>query len=287
MGPTASGKSDLAERLATGLDAELINADAFQVYRGLNIGTAKPEQCDRYHLIDIKSPRDNFGVGEFVRLARDLLEKFFQSGRNVIVVGGTGLYVRALFEQYGDLAEAPDPNLRAEISEMDIEEVRSRLVEIAPDVTREIDMQNPVRVRRALERALGPASRMAMHIPPFTKVKLGIVPNVHITESRIGQRAALMVQNGWTDEVKQLLANGFGPDDPGFRAIGYRAIASHVQGKIELEEAIATTIADTKRYAKRQRSWLRSEPNLKLIDPLGDVLTDAWEHIDAMDVRSD
>ena len=287
MGPTASGKTDLAENLADELDAELINADAFQVYRGMDIGTAKPDDSGRYHLIDIKSPRDGFGVGEFVRLSYELLDKSFKQNHNVVVVGGTGLYIRALFEQYDDLAEAPDPELRQEIANLTLEVALEHLGRLDPIAVQTIDIQNPIRVRRALERAHGPKQRFSANLPPFQKLKLGILPNVIKTESQIEVRTRLMVQNGWIDEVERLLANGFGPDDPGFRAIGYRAIARHVTGEIELEEAIATTIAETKRYAKRQRSWLRSEPNLGLLDPSSDVLAQAKSRIFELVARSE
>src|SRR5271165_7127776 len=117
MGPTASGKTDVAEAIADALDAQLINADAFQVYRGMDIGTAKPRAKGRYRLLDLKAPNEGFGVGEFVQLAQTELNTLFQERRSAVVVGGTGLYIRALFEQYSELAASPEPALRAALME--------------------------------------------------------------------------------------------------------------------------------------------------------------------------
>src|SRR5688572_23240532 len=115
MGPTASGKTDLAEHLADETGAQLINADAFQVYKGFDIGTAKSVNANRYELIDIREPDESFGVGEFVQLANAELERLFAGGTSAIVVGGTGLYVRALFEEYEAMSGPPDPQLRADL----------------------------------------------------------------------------------------------------------------------------------------------------------------------------
>ncbi|MEI8282612.1 MAG: isopentenyl transferase family protein, partial [Armatimonadota bacterium] len=109
MGPTASGKSQVAEAIANRIDAAIINADAFQIYRGMDVGTGKSSDLTRYQLIDIRNPDQDFGVGEFVVLAADLLHEHFRNGKSVVICGGTGLYVRALIEQYGNLMPAPSP----------------------------------------------------------------------------------------------------------------------------------------------------------------------------------
>lgn len=266
MGPTASGKSDVAETLASDLDAQLLNADAFQIYRGMDIGTGKPADRDRYELLDLKDPREGFGVGEYVLRANEILEALFENGRHAIVVGGTGLYVRALFEEYVDLANEPDPELRIRLNGMSLEEKRAELEAIAPEVAARIDRQNPVRVQRALERAIGGTTTLEWRLPSFRKVKFAIVPEPADTEVRVANRVRSMVHNGWVREVEELRDAGYGPDDPGFRALGYRTFLRHLQGEFGLEEATATTIAETRGYAKRQRTWLRSEPNLITLD---------------------
>ncbi|MGV3617083.1 MAG: tRNA (adenosine(37)-N6)-dimethylallyltransferase MiaA [Fimbriimonas sp.] len=274
MGPTASGKSDLAEALAHDLDARLLNADAFQIYRGMDIGTGKPEDRGRYDLLDLKDPDEGFGVGEYVLRASARLHELYAERRHAVVVGGTGLYVRALFEEYVDLAAEPDPELRIRLNGMTLDEKKTELTRVAPEVAVRIDLQNPARVQRALERALGRSTSLQWHLPPYRKLKLAIVPETGETETRVANRVQAMVHNGWVLEIEELRRRGFKSDDPGFRAIGYRTLLRHADGELGREEAMATTIAETRGYAKRQRTWLRSEPNLIQLerdDPLEDA----------------
>lgn len=266
MGPTASGKSALAEVLADHFSARLINADAFQVYRGLDIGTAKPKDRERYELIDIKDPAEAFGVGQFVSLSLDILTQSFNRRENVIVVGGTGLYVRALFEEYDEMSEAPPKSLREELSRESLEKLVEILTIEDPNVAKRLDLKNRARVQRAVERIRHPSTSLPRHLPDFRRIKLSLVPPKDITELRIEQRVSTMMQEGWIDELEGLRRNGTRFEDPGLRAIGYRALWKAIDGEIELGEAFATTIAETRRYAKRQRTWLRSEPNLIELD---------------------
>ena len=265
MGTTGSGKTDVAEALAERLGAQLISADAFQVYRGMDIGTAKPSRKHLYRLLDLKAPNEGFGVGEFVQLARSELSQLFEEGRSAIVVGGTGLYIRALFERYADLAASPDPALRAELMERESRDGAAALAEDlrqrAPTVAARTDLANPVRVRRALERldSLGP--NICSELPPFAQSKLVLQRNKSELNALIELRAHAMVQNGWLEEVESLRRSGYGPGNPGFRALGYTALWQHLAGTVALKDALESTVMDTRRYAKRQRSWLRSEPN--------------------------
>jgi tRNA dimethylallyltransferase len=274
MGPTASGKSALAEALAIETGAQLINADAFQVYRGMDIGTAKPADRQAYELLDLKNPDESFGVGEFASRVSAILKGLFAEGRSAIVVGGTGLYVRALMDEYADLADAPDPQLRASLGMLDHEERLERLDRLDPDAAKKVDRKNPVRVQRALERAVSPKSSFTWNLPDFRKVEVAVVPDPAVTKASIENRVHEMVHNGWIGEVERLVNEGYGKNDPGFRAIGYRTILKLIRNEMEKEDAVATTIAETNAYAKRQRTWLRSEPNLHILDaddPLADV----------------
>ena len=271
MGPTGAGKSALAERLAERFDAVLINADAFQVYRGMDIGTAKPTNRERYRLLDLKNPDESFGLGEFVRLAHAELSQLFEQERNVLVVGGTGLYIRALFEEYDNMSESADPALRqtleARLRDEGLAVLVAELTRLAPELSSGIDVRNPVRVTRALERlqSKGPITRY--ELPNFHKIKFALAPDQAQLDVSLATRHRVMVQNGWIQEVKSLLLAGYGPDDPGFRAIGYQEWVRHLKGDVGLEEATATMIAETRRYAKRQRTWIRSELNVTLINP--------------------
>jgi tRNA dimethylallyltransferase len=279
MGPTASGKSDLAEALATELEADIVNADAFQVYRGMDIGTAKPSERSRYHLLDIKEPSESFGVGEFVLLAADIMQKAFDAGQNVVVCGGTGFYVRALIEEFTDLEPAPDPNLRAELEDRLANEglpvLVAELEKRKPELAKKTDLMNPVRVRRALERCLSDAPPIKFTLPSFRKIKVALSPNAEISFSKITQRTQAMIQNGWVREVEMLLDQGYKSGDPGFRAIGYELIESFIRSGGEEQDLKNQIILETTQYAKRQRTWLRSEPNLI-------TFTDSSEAMDAV-----
>lgn len=268
MGPTGSGKTDLAEALADRLDAELVNADAFQVYRGLDIGTNKPKDRGRYRLLDLVEPDEPFGVGEWVRLAREILDDLFARRCSAVFVGGTGLYIRALFEEYAEMGEAPPPELRAQVDDWrrteGVEGLLRRLEAIG--IPEGLDQKNPVRVSRALERALHPSPAPPFRLPPFRKRKVAIsIPSAQLAE-RVLARTRDFVQNGWVSEVEGLRSRGIGEDAPGMRAIGYRTLLRHLDGDVDREDAIAEIVRDTMRYAKRQRTWLRSEPDLIWIE---------------------
>ncbi len=276
MGPTASGKTDLAERMAERLHAQLVNADAFQIYRGMDIGTAKPDDTNRYLLLDLKDPNEGFGVGEYVAVAAQALHALWEQKRNVVVVGGTGLYIRALFEEYSGMLGPPEPSVRRELIEREesegLEGLVADLKERAPEVAAKIDQRNPARVRRALERALSEPAQVKITLPPFRKIKLGLFPPPELIQPRIADRARDMIERGWLAEVEHLANNGYGPGDPGFRAHGYRAMWRHVRGEVALEDALAGTIVEVQQYAKRQRTWLRAEPGLKVLAEEGDPL---------------
>ena len=263
MGPTASGKSELAEAVADRLGAVLLNADAFQVYRGLDIGTNKPFDRSRYRLLDLIGPGEEFGVGQYVGLAAAELKAAFETGRSVVVVGGSGLYVRALFEEYADLQPAPDPKLRREIASMSDDEAVSRLRGL--DAGTEVDLANPVRVRRALERLLAPSEPIRFELPPFRRLKVAVWPGLDTLTPRIERRTAHMWDLGWPEEARSVEASGIPRSAPGFRAIGYQSVFQYLDGRLGREAAEAEIVADTRRYAKRQLTWLRSEPNLERV----------------------
>jgi tRNA dimethylallyltransferase len=279
MGETASGKTALAESLAERFDAQLVNADTFQVYRGMDVGTAKPAAKAKYKLIDIKNPDEQFGVGEFVQLALPILEECYSRRQSVVVVGGTGLNIRALFEEFSDMMGTPDPELRAELNrtfaEMGLPFLVERLRQLDPEAAQVVDLANPVRVIRAIERATVNGPQFEFRLPAFRKAKICIDVPVAELERRIETRVHQMVQNGWLLEIERLCGQGYRPDDPGFRAIGYRAMWDVAKDRKGLEQATAETVLETRRYAKRQRTWLRREPNLTRLS--ADSATDLVE----------
>lgn len=264
MGPTASGKTFLAEHLADVTGARLINSDAFQVYRGFDIGTAKSDRRDLYHLLDIKAPNEGYGVGEFMVDALALLQAAWEEGRPIIVVGGTGLYMRALFEEYSDLQASPPAELRLDLERREKEEGLASLVAelraLRPDL--ELDWKNPVRVRRALERTLAPAPVRSAALPPFKKLKVALDPETNWLNEKIDDRYHRMIEEGWLQEVQKLTAQGVLESAPAMRAIGYLALRRVAMGETTLEETGPGIRAQMRQYAKRQRTWLRSEPHL-------------------------
>ena len=286
-GPTASGKSALAERLADRTGAQLINADAFQVYQRLDIGTAKSPRKDEYLLIDLKEPHESFRVGEWVQLATTALRRLYDEGRNSIVVGGTGFYLRALFEGYSEMLSAPDPTLRAELVRREAEEGLESLVEelrkSAPQVAAKVDLRNPVRVRRALERLASPAAPLQAELPPVKTKKIAIDPAKDVLDAGIRARISDMVRMGWLEEVRSLKAAGIMRDAPGMRALGYDTLYDHLEGLLTLEQALLNIEVSTRRYAKRQKTWLRSEPNLHRLADANDLLGAEAEALDFLE----
>jgi tRNA dimethylallyltransferase len=273
MGPTGSGKSEFAEALAGLLGAQLVSADAFQAYRGFDIGTAKPRDRAKYQLLDFLDPDVPYGAGAFVRLAGEALARCFEQQAPVVVVGGTGLYVRALFEGYRGMHGPPDPALRERLAQE--EEARpgssaERLRRLVPDA--QVDWANPARVRRALERALAPRPAPTPPLPPFRILKLALVPERRALWESIAARTARMFDEGWADEVRALLGSGVDESAPAFRAIGYQSVARAVRGQITDGMAQEEVTVATRQYAKRQYTWLRSEPNLRRLELGGPVM---------------
>ena len=271
MGQTASGKTALAEALADRLGAVLINADAFQAYRGMDVGTSKPENRGRYRMLDIKNPNETYGVGEFCVRAAQELRSHYEAGRPAIVVGGTGQYVRALFEEFEDLMPDPDPALRerltARLQEEGLPALAEELRARDPNLAARTDLQNPARVTRALERFFDDRPRLSFHVGYTNRLKIATSVGAGGTEALVAQRTRQMMHNGWVEEVRRLRESGYGPGDPGFRAIGYRTIAALLDGDLATEEAERAIVQETVAYAKRQRTWLRSEPRLHSIAP--------------------
>ncbi|HET6644949.1 MAG TPA: tRNA (adenosine(37)-N6)-dimethylallyltransferase MiaA [Fimbriimonadales bacterium] len=268
MGPTAVGKSVVAERLASMLDCRIVNADAFQVYRGFDVGTAKPDNRDIYDLIDILSADVCFSAGKFVKLARPLCIGYAAEGRDAVVCGGTGLYVRALFDGYKDMTPA-DSEQRARL--------RQILDEFGPDAVlaeAELDpasvkpelRSNPVRVLRLAEKALGETGEAINEPWHAQRFKFALRFDRYQLNQRIEARVLNMVHNGWREEVSRLLAAGAEPHWPPFRAIGYREMCDHLEGDLSLDDAIAKIIVRTRRYAKRQITWLAKERGLVWLD---------------------
>jgi len=273
LGPTAVGKSDFGLKIAERFDGEIVSADALQIYRGFDIGTAKPTEEERHrvphHLVDILDPQEPFSAGEFARLATGLIQGIEARGRVALVLGGSGLYLRALLDGISPIP-AVQPEVREELQyRLDregLEPIRRELEALDPITAARLGRGDTQRTTRALEVVLStgrPLSAWLADDPsgsgPIEALRIGLTLPRAVLYDRISVRVRRMIRAGWVDEVEGLLRRGLSPELPAFQAIGYRQLAAHVRGDISLEEALASTVRATCRYAKRQLTWFRRE----------------------------
>ena len=270
VGPTASGKSRLAMQIAVSVGGEIIGADSRQVYRHMDIGTAKPSPKDRrlvrHHLIDIVDPSDEYSVALFVREAREAISNVLERGRVPVVVGGTGQYVWALLEGWNVPEVSPDYSLREELQERlkrnGLGDIVVELRRVAPKAAQRIDVVNPRRVIRALELAYesscGEPKTPTKTSPPFDSTIIGIDLDRSELYARINARVDAMFEAGWVGEVRKLHEMGFGPELPSMSSLGYREISEYLNGDRTLDDAIETIKGKTRRFARQQGNWFRA-----------------------------
>ena len=282
MGPTASGKTDLAVRLVRELPVEIISVDSVMVYRGMDIGSAKPGPeilAEAPHrLIDILDPVEACSAAGFVARAREAMTDISAAGRIPLLVGGTMLYFRAMIHGLSQLPSA-DPGLRAELEaeakERGWDALHARLAEVDPPAAARIHPNDPQRIQRALEvYALTgtPLSELQQQAEPlpWQFVKLALLPSDRqVLHERIARRFEQMLAEGLVGEVEGLYARGDLHEGlPSIRAVGYRQVWHYLQGRINYTEMQEQGVAATRQLAKRQLTWLRSEPSLEVFDAL-------------------
>jgi tRNA dimethylallyltransferase len=275
MGPTASGKTALAVELAQQLNGEIISVDSALVFKGMDIGTAKPTLAERggiaHHLIDILDPAESFSTGQFIKLALELMVDITQRGKLPILVGGTMLYFNALNSGLAVLPEA-DADIRAkldeELAQLGKEALHQRLAKVDPQAAARIHPNDPQRVQRALEvyeisgqpltSFFTEAQSQAI---PYNRIKLIIAPaDRKILHEVIAKRFQQMLQEGLIEEVEKLFDRGDLTEQlPAIRAVGYRQVWSYLQGEYDFDTMTEKAIAATRQLAKRQFTWLRKE----------------------------
>lgn len=279
VGPTAAGKSALALALAEIYPLEIVNADALQVYRGLDVGTAKPSAAERervpHHLIDILDPDEPFSAGEFRRRALPVLDAIRRRGRLALVVGGSGFYLRTLTRGLSAIPEVPAAarvEVRGQLEVDGLAAVRGRLEALDPETAAGIAADDAQRTLRALEVRLGTGRGLAewwRDRPPAdtlpVRARIGLTVPRTVLYDRITRRVQRMAETGWVDEVKGLLDGGYPFTAPAFQAIGYRQVIRHIRGEWPLARALEDTARETRRFAKRQSTWFRSEPGIQWI----------------------
>ncbi len=280
VGPTGSGKTALALDVAERIGAEIVNADSRQLYRGMDIGTAKPSPEERrrvrHHLIDVRSPDEPVDVAAFVAMAREAIADIAGRGRRILVVGGSGLYLRVLRE--GIFSGPPaSPELRRELKALAAERgigfLHDRLAEVDAVAASRIQRNDLYRITRALEvyRLTGvPISvhqeRHRFAAGEYETLTVGIDVERKRLYEAIERRFDAMLEAGLVDEVRALLARGYNPDRPPLSTIGYREVAAFVRGEMELQEAVEAAKRESRRLAKRQLTWFRREPEVVWVE---------------------
>ncbi len=279
VGPTGSGKTQLAMALAEQFQGEIVSCDALQVYRFMNIGTAKagPEVRERiaHHMLDLRDPDEDFSAGDYQRLARQALRLISAKSRIPLVAGGTGFYLRALIE---GLFEGPGRSeeirgrLRKILHRRGARSLHRALRRVDPDSAAHISPADGSRIVRAYEVYLETGKPMSWwqsqprdSLQGYRWLRLGIAWPRDILYQRINQRVEEMFQKGFVDEVRGLLER-FPPGCHAFQAIGYRQIVGYLQGKWSLEHAIGDTQQESRHYAKRQLTWFRADKEVNWLD---------------------
>lgn len=280
-GPTASGKSSLAVDLANELSGEIVNADSMQVYRYMNIGTAKPQNEERmtvpHHLYDVVDPDEEFNASIYRSYAEPVIREVNKRDRLCFLVGGTGLYIKTLL---GGLLECPPskPELREELNlqynEQGPEVLYKRLEKLDPIAAQNIHPNDRTRVVRSLEiieLTNKPVSRLVQKHDfqdnPYRSLKICLDVDREVLYKRINKRSSTMVDRGLIEETKKLLNMGYSPELKSMKSIGYRHAVSMIEGTWDRDIMIQQLQTDTRRYAKRQLTWFRGDPEMIWIGP--------------------
>lgn len=282
VGPTGIGKSQVAFDLARELGGEIIVADSRQVYERLDIATNKPSPAMRrevrYHMIDFVDPAASFNAAQYVEGARFAIADVAARARIPIVEGGTMLYVDALCDGFSLTGIPPDPVLRSQLQGLGIEQLRERLLALDSDPG--VDLQNPVRVVRALEvlQAAGaPLRRLRTRTPPpFQPLRIGLAAELSVLDRRLDERSRIQVERGLVDETQAALDAGVPPSAAVLTGIGYAEALAHIRGELTADELPLAMAQSNRRYARRQLRWWRHDERVRWFeiepDPLPGIL---------------
>lgn len=290
-GPTASGKTALAVELAKELNGEVISCDSMQVYRRMDIGTAKPTQDEMqgiiHHMIDVAEPEEDFSVSRYCEMATPILDDILARGKTAIIAGGTGLYMDSLIR--GN-AFAPYPatgarqRLEAQADEMGMEYMLDKLCRIDPDSAARLHLADRKRIIRALEvfeetgETIPAHNRRTQAVPPrYSPLWLGLdFDPRQLLYERIDQRVSIMLEQGLENEIRALLASGIPAKCTAMQAIGYKEFVSALEGRITMDEAADEVRKSSRHYAKRQLTWFRRNQNIHWLTRKAD---DGFEEI--------
>jgi tRNA dimethylallyltransferase len=277
VGPTAAGKSDLGVELARRCGGEVINADAMQLYKGMDIGTAKLSPAERrdvpHHMLDVLDVTETASVAAYQRQTRELMERLIADGITPVLVGGSGLYVQAVLDEleFPGTDPAVRDRLEAELAEVGSEALHARLAVLDPPAATAILSSNGRRVVRALEVIEVTGRPFSATMPKrgearYGTVQIGVDRDVAELDARVDLRVQLMFEAGLVDEVRALEAVGLRDGKTAARALGYQQVLSYLDGAYDLEAAAEETARATRRFVRRQRSWFRRDQRITWFD---------------------
>ncbi len=267
-GPTGVGKTDLSLKLAKLLDADIISCDSAQVYKEMNIGTAKIKESEmngiKHYMLDVLEPREKYSVGEYQRAVDKILAQKEKEGRAVILTGGTGLYINSVVNGLSSLPES-DPKLRDELMALSVDELYEKLLELDPEAAEKIHKNNKKRVERAVEVCLITGKKFSVLSKENVKnnnydfLKVCLTRDREILYKRIDKRVDIMMNEGLLEEVTALYKKYGGEILRKINIIGYTQLIDYLEGKISLETAVEFIKRDSRHYAKRQMTWFNND----------------------------
>ena len=280
VGPTASGKTDAGIRLAKAIDGEIVSADSRYLYRGMNIGTAKPTMDERqgipHWLIDVADPDETWSLSLFCKAADEAIRDIYSRGKRPVLVGGTGQYVRAILDGWDIPEGEPDHRLRNVLEswgrEIGAEELHRKLACIDPEAAEKIEWQNMRRTVRAMEVIFMSGKKFSAQRttkePLYKALIFGMKRDRSVLYQRIDLRVDRMLERGLVEETAALLSKGYSPSLPSMSAIGYKEVCDYLSNKTSLEEAAQLIKFRTHNYVRRQANWFKaSDPAINWIDP--------------------
>jgi tRNA dimethylallyltransferase len=271
VGPTAVGKTEISIQLAERLDGEIVSADSRLLYRGMDIGTAKPSPQERsrvpHHLIDVADPDEVWSLSVYQQAAYRVISEIHARHRLPLLVGGTGQYVRAVVEGWTVPKVKPQPHLRQVLEswaeEISPQGLHDRLAVLDPKSAQKIDYRNLRRTIRALEVILRTgrlfSAQRRQQEPPYLTCQVGLTRPRDELYARVDERIDTMLETGLVSEVKELLDQGYSPDLPTLSAIGYREVISYLRGEITLEQAVTLMKRHTRQFVRRQANWFKED----------------------------
>lgn len=280
VGPTSSGKTSLGIRLSKMHEGEVVNADSRQVYKGIGIGTGKPNGVRGtfaghraflvdgvpHHLMDFLDPRQPFTVVEWREKAKTAIRGILKRDHVPIVVGGTGLYISALVDNFDFPKVEPSAGLRQAFEQKPLSELVQLLLKLDPDAEQVIDLKNPRRVIRALEVATFTGkpftAQKLVGKPMYEAFQIGIIWSRERLYERVNQAIDVMIDRGWVDEIRAALKRGVPETAPALTSIGYHELLGYIKGERSLEQAIAASKQAVRRYAKRQETWFKRDKRI-------------------------